>query len=152
MSNIPIWMFFFIIHVLSNNTNNYFKKSDHLGIIDTTNPWLIDWHFTITFRHPFPYFGHMFGRNLWVSSNPYAMLFYYASTPTCGNWFQTIQLKHKSDDHAGDAVISVSVTNETDTALQLQIWSTFVTVLWCSKIEITDGTGIIDQERYNFET
>ena len=25
--------------------------------------------------------------------------FCYASMPTCGNWFQTKQLKHESDDH-----------------------------------------------------
>ena len=28
-------------------------------------------------------------------------------------------------------------------ALQRQIWSTFVTVLWCSKTEITDETEIL---------
>ena len=27
-------------------------------------------------------------------------------------------------------------------ALQWQIWSTFVTLLWCSKVKITDGTRI----------
>ena len=35
------------------------------------------------------------------------------------------------------------VTNEKDTVQQRQIWSTFVTVLECSKTEITDGTGIL---------
>ena len=28
-------------------------------------------------------------------------------------------------------------------ALQRQIWSTFVTLVWCIKTEITDGTGIL---------
>ena len=37
---------------------------------------------------------------------------YYASTPTRGNWFQTNQPGHKSDDHAGDTVTSVCVTSE----------------------------------------
>ena len=38
---------------------------------------------------------------------------------------------------------SVCVTNEKDMPLQWQIWSTFVTVLWCSKTKITDGTRIL---------
>ena len=59
--------------------------------------------------------------------------FYYASIPTHGNWFQTNQPEHEWDDHAGDPVTSVCVTNEKDMALQWQIWSTFVTVLWCRK-------------------
>ena len=28
--------------------------------------------------------------------------FYYASSPTCGNWFQTNQPEHELNDHAGD--------------------------------------------------
>ena len=52
--------------------------------------------------------------------------FYYASTPIRGNWFQANQPEHESDDHAGDTVTSVCVTNEKDMALQRQIWSTFV--------------------------
>ena len=59
--------------------------------------------------------------------------FYYGSIPTHGNWFQTNQPEHGWDDHAGDPVTSVCVTNEKDMALQWQIWSTFVTVLWCRK-------------------
>ena len=40
--------------------------------------------------------------------------FYYASTPTCGKWFQTNQPEHELDDHAGDTVTSACVTNEKD--------------------------------------
>ena len=69
--------------------------------------------------------------------------FYYASTPTRGSWFQINQPEHESDACAGDTVISVCVTNEKGIALQRQIYSTFVTVSWCSKIENTDGTGIL---------
>ena len=47
--------------------------------------------------------------------------FYYASTPTRGNWFQTNQLEHESDDRAGDTVTFVCVTIEKDMALQGQI-------------------------------
>ena len=36
-------------------------------------------------------------------------------------WFQTNQPEHESDDLAGDTVTSVSVTNQKDVALQLQI-------------------------------
>ena len=67
---------------------------------------------------------------------------YPGSTSTRGSWFQTNQPEHESDDRASDPVSSVCVTNERETALQWQIWSTFVTGLWCSKTEITDGTGI----------
>ena len=38
---------------------------------------------------------------------------------------------------------SVCVINEKDMALQQQIWSTFITVLWCSKTKITNGTRIL---------
>ena len=70
--------------------------------------------------------------------------FYYASIPTCGNWFQTNQLDHELDDRAGDTVTSVRVTNEKDMALQLQIWPTFVTVLvWINKTKITEGAEIL---------
>ena len=41
------------------------------------------------------------------------------------------------------SITSLCVTNEKYMALQQQIWSTFVTVLWCSKSKITDGTGIL---------
>ena len=68
---------------------------------------------------------------------------YYASMPTRGSWFQTNQPELESDDHAGGPVTSVCVTNEKDTALQRQVWSIFVTLLWCSKTEITDGTRIL---------
>ena len=37
--------------------------------------------------------------------------FYNASTPTRGNWFQTNQTEHVSDDNAGDTVTSACVTN-----------------------------------------
>ena len=37
----------------------------------------------------------------------------------------------------------VCVANEKDMVLQRQIWSTFVTVLWCSKTKTTDGIGIL---------
>ena len=37
--------------------------------------------------------------------------FYYASSPICGNWFQTNQLENKSDDRAGNRVTPVFVTN-----------------------------------------
>ena len=47
--------------------------------------------------------------------------FYYASTLTHGNWFQTNQPEHESDDCAGDTVTSVCVTNEKDMALHRQI-------------------------------
>ena len=51
--------------------------------------------------------------------------------------------EHESDDHASGTVTSVYITNEKDMALQRQIWSTFVTLLWCSKTKITNGTGIL---------
>ena len=35
------------------------------------------------------------------------MSFYYASKPTRGNWFQTNQPEHESDDRSGDTVTSV---------------------------------------------
>ena len=54
----------------------------------------------------------------------------------------TNQPEHESDDRSGDTVTSVCVTDKKDTILQRQIWSTFVTVLWCSRTKITDGTGI----------
>ena len=70
--------------------------------------------------------------------------FYYASTTTYGNWFQTNQPpEHELDDRGGDTVTSVCVTNEKDMALQWQIWSPSVTVLWCSKTKISDGTRIL---------
>ena len=47
--------------------------------------------------------------------------FYYASTQTRDNWFQTNQPEQESDDRAGDTVTSVCVTNEKDMALQWQI-------------------------------
>ena len=65
------------------------------------------------------------------------MSYYYALMPTCGSWFKTNQPEHESDGHAGDPVTSVCVTNEKDTALQWQIWSTFVTVLWSKVWEAT---------------
>ena len=67
--------------------------------------------------------------------------FYYASTPTRGNCFQTKQKDYDSDDCAGDRVTSVCVTNEKDVAFQRQIWSTFVSVLLCIKTKIPDGNG-----------
>ena len=35
--------------------------------------------------------------------------FYYASSPICGNWFQTNQPEHISDDRAGDKVTCLCV-------------------------------------------
>ena len=70
------------------------------------------------------------------------MAFYYIIIPTCGNWFQTNPLEHESDDHSSNTVSSVCVTNGKDTALQWQIWSTFVTVLWFCKTEIQDRARI----------
>ena len=62
--------------------------------------------------------------------------------PTRGNWFQTNPLEHEFDDSAGNRVTSVYVTNGKDTALQGQIWPTFVTVLWFCKTKIQDGQDI----------
>ena len=47
--------------------------------------------------------------------------FYNASSPTRGNWFQTNQPEHESDDCPADIVTSVCVANEKDMALQWQI-------------------------------
>ena len=69
--------------------------------------------------------------------------FDYASIPTRGNWFQTNQPEHELDDRPGDTVTFVCVTNQKDLALQQQICSTLVTVLWCSKTKITDRTGTL---------
>ena len=54
-----------------------------------------------------------------------------------GNWFQTNQPDHESDDHA----ILLCVLPKRTWHFSSKIWSTFVTVLWCSKTEITDGPG-----------
>ena len=43
--------------------------------------------------------------------------FYYVSTTTRSNWFQTNQPEHESDDRAGDTVTSLGATNEKDVAL-----------------------------------
>ena len=76
-------------------------------------------------------------------------LFYNAFTPTLGNLFQTNQPDHELDDSAGD---TVTFTNEKDMAHQRQIWSTFVTALWCSITKITDRTGILALLRYDFQS
>ena len=47
--------------------------------------------------------------------------FYHGSILTHGNWFQTIQPEHESDDHARDTLTSVCVTNEKHMELQRQI-------------------------------
>ena len=49
--------------------------------------------------------------------------FCYAITPAHGNWFQTNQPDHESDDRACNLlnINSVCDTNEKDTALQQQI-------------------------------
>ena len=61
--------------------------------------------------------------------------------------------KLEPDDHAGNTVTSVCVTNEKDMALQQQIRSTFVTVMRFSRTRITDGTVILILERYpNLQT
>ena len=67
--------------------------------------------------------------------------FDHVMIPTRGNWFQT-NLR-ESDDRAGNTVSSVSVTNGKDMALQRQIWSTFVTLLWFRKTEIQDRARIL---------
>ena len=78
------------------------------------------------------------------------MSFYYAITPAHGNCFQTWnQPEHESDDCTGNT--HVCVTSEKDMALQQQIWSTFVTVLWFIKTKITDGNRILVFVGYNFQ-
>ena len=69
-----------------------------------------------------------------------------ASTTTRGNWFQTNQPKHESDDRAGDTVTSVGITNEKrngTSAANLIIICHCIVVMWCSKTNITDGTWIL---------
>ena len=61
--------------------------------------------------------------------------------------FQANQPEHESNDRAGNPVTSVCVTNEKYMALLLQIWSTFVTVLRCSKTKITDGSRLLASVR-----
>ena len=74
--------------------------------------------------------------------------FYYACTQIRASWFRTNQSEQESYDREGDTVTSVCVTNKTDMALQGQIAPNlininFVTLFWCTKTEITDGTGIL---------
>ena len=57
------------------------------------------------------------------------MSFDHVIISTPGNWFQTNTLEHESDDRTGNTVSSVCVTNGKDTALEWQIWPTYVTVL-----------------------
>ena len=47
--------------------------------------------------------------------------FDHVMIPTRGNQFQTNPLEHELDDHAGNTVSSVCVTNGKDMALQRQI-------------------------------
>ena len=47
---------------------------------------------------------------------------------------------------------SVCVTSVIDVTLQWQIWSTFVTVVWCSKTKTRDGTGILVLVRILLDT
>ena len=68
--------------------------------------------------------------------------FDHVMIPTSGNWFQTNPVEHESDDRAGNTVFSLCVTNGKDMALQRQIWSTFVTVLWFRRTKIQDGRDI----------
>ena len=98
------------------------------------------------------------------------MSIYYASTPTRGNWFQTNQPEHESDDRAGDTVTSVCVTNEREIALQLQFdqhlslycgaakpklrgnqdigfWEFFFGFLWFLKF--TDNFGIVSSKMHS---
>ena len=54
-------------------------------------------------------FFEKFDQNIaiWGIFHEYAvtvMTFYHASTTTCGNWFQTNQPEHESDDGTGDTV------------------------------------------------
>ena len=37
---------------------------------------------------------------------------YYASIPTCGNWFHTNLLEHESDDRAGDRTVTSVCANK----------------------------------------
>ena len=69
--------------------------------------------------------------------------FYYASTSTRGNWFQTNQPEHESDDCAGDTATSGCVTNDKNWHFSGKFDLTFVTLLWCSKTKITERTGIL---------
>ena len=76
----------------------------------------------------------------WYSDD---VAFDHVMIPIRGNWFQTKTREHESDDRAGNTVSSVCVTNGKDMALQRQIWSTFVTVLWFRKTEFQDSAGIL---------
>ena len=69
--------------------------------------------------------------------------FEHIMIPTRGNWFQTNPLEHELGDRAGNTLSSVCVTNGKDMALQRQIWSTFVTVLWFRKTKIKNRAGIL---------
>ena len=80
------------------------------------------------------------------------MSFDHVMIPTRGSWFQTNSLlDHESDDRAGNTVSSACVTNGKDMALQRQILSTFVTVLWFRKTEIQDRAGILVLVSYDFQ-
>ena len=75
-------------------------------------------------------------------------LFYYAVASTRGNWFQTNQPEHESDDRAGDTGTSVCVLPMRKI---LHFSGKFEQHLWYSKTEITDGTGILVLVRYDFQ-
>ena len=66
--------------------------------------------------------------------------FYNAIVPAHGNWFQIDQLDHESDDQALPLCM---LPMKKIWHFSGKIWSTIVTVLWLSKIKITDWTGIL---------
>ena len=76
----------------------------------------------------------------------YGIIKHSLSDRACVAWFsfQLGQCKEtESHDRAGNTVYSVCVTNGKDMAIQRQIWSTFVTVLWFRKTEIQNRAGIL---------
>ena len=65
--------------------------------------------------------------------------FNYVMIPTRGNLFQTNSLEHES----GNWAHLLCFTNGKAVAVQLQIWSTFVAVLWLCKTKIQDRVWIL---------
>ena len=125
----------------SDHTSDHWWLIIHIQILMTPTPWK---------AHLWPFMELLSYWTVIQTCNSHRIYagtvmtsFHYASTTTHGNWFQTNQPEHESDDSASDRVIFVCITNEKDMALQQQIWSTFVTVLWCSQTKITDRTRIL---------
>ena len=69
--------------------------------------------------------------------------FDHIMTLTRRNWFQANPLEDGSDDRTGNTESSVCIINGENMALQRQIPSIFVTVLWFSKTKIQDRAGIL---------